>query len=206
MALMQVMQGGVQMGVVKPENIAEAIKLFAEANEFKEPERFVSAPEPQQGPSPEQIQQGMEQLQMQGQQIQELAQENEQLKAELQNKQAETMLKAQDGQVNAEIKSQELMLKQREIALKEQEMALKEQEARLKAEIEFYKAETDRLEASAPIEQANAENQNKASELAAVVTMIQQMGAPKKTIGRMVKTPDGYIMEKQEIPQGVSEQ
>jgi len=155
MALMQVMQGGVQMGVVKPENIAEAIKLFAEANEFKEPERFVSAPDGQ--PSPEQIQQGQQALQMQQQQIeqmggqmQQMAQENEQLKAQLQNKEAETMIKAQDGQVNAEIKSQELALKERELAIKEQEFALKEQEARLKAELEFYKAETERLAAMTP--------------------------------------------------------
>jgi hypothetical protein len=155
MALMQVMQGGVAMGVVKPENIAEAIKLFAEANEFKEPERFVSAPDGQ--PSPEQIAQGQQALQMQQQQIeqmggqmQQMAQENEQLKSQLQNKQVDTQIKAQDLQASYEIKAQELSLKERELALKERELEIREREAQAKALTEQYSAETARIGVMTP--------------------------------------------------------
>jgi hypothetical protein len=157
MGLLQVMAQGAQMGVVKPENIAEAIKLYVEANEFKNPERFVSPPDPQQGPSPEQVQQGMQALQMQQQQIQEMGQElqsvqseNEQLKAQLQNKQVDTQIKAQDLQASYEIKAQELSLKERELALKERELEIREREAQAKALTEQYSAETARIGVMTP--------------------------------------------------------
>ena len=150
MALMQVMGQGVQMGVVKPENVAEAIKLFAEANEFKEPERFVSAPEPQEGPSPEQIQQGMQALEMQkqqieemGQQMQAMAQENEQLKQQTGIKEAEVQIKAQDSGVKSEVAMRELELKEREMALKEREFELKVREAEMRAQAEMVQAISD---------------------------------------------------------------
>lgn len=146
MAMMQAMQAGVQMGVVGPEQVAEAIKLLAEANEFKSPERFIKAPEPQQGPSPEQIQQGMEQLQAQQAQIQQmgaemqrLAEENERLKtdksADYQLKATELQLKySQDGQLavdaaEIELKRQELALEARKLDLEERKLALEEYKA-----------------------------------------------------------------------------
>jgi predicted RNase H-like nuclease (RuvC/YqgF family) len=193
MGLLQVMGQGAQMGVVKPENIAEAIKLYVEANEFKNPERFVSPPEPNQGPSPEQVQQGMQALQMQQQQIQELSQENEQLKAQMQNKQADTAIKAQDSQVSAELKAQELALKQREVELKERELEMK-------AAAEMFKAQTERL-ASVGVEgmpETMAVNQQNTETLGLMVEalgeLIQKMNAPKVKNSRLVRQPDGSYL------------
>jgi hypothetical protein len=193
MGLLQVMAQGAQMGVVKPENVAEAIKLYVEANEFKNPERFVSPPEPQQGPNPEQVQQGMQMLQEQGQQIQQLSQENEQLKAQLQNKQADTQIKAQDSQVSAELKAQELALKEREVELKERELEMK-------AAAEMFKAQTERL-TSVGVEgmpETMAVNQQNTETLGLMVEalgeLIQKMNAPKVKNSRLVRQPDGSYL------------
>jgi hypothetical protein len=211
MGLMQVMQAGAQMGVVKPENMAEVIKLYADINEFKQPERFVSAPEPQQGPNPEQIQQGMEQLQQQGQQIQEmggelqrLEQENAQLKQANANKEGDLQIKAQGGQIDAQFKAQEL-------ALKERELALKEQEAMFKAQLEQYNAETQRLSAMNSPESAQDGSEARESEkgdqsTAALIAGFQAMLQPKTSVGSLTRMPDGsYQMVKQENinPQGL---
>lgn len=147
MALMQVMGQGLQVGVVKPENVAEAIKLYAEANEFKSPERFVSPPEQEQTMPMEQFEQMKQQAdqafaQMQ-QQLQQLAAENEQLKSSDQLKQAEVQIKAQDSAVDAQVSMRELELKERDMALKEREMALKEREAELKAQAAMAQAISD---------------------------------------------------------------
>jgi hypothetical protein len=211
MAMMQAMQAGAAMGVVGPEQVAEAIKLLAEANEFKSPERFVKAPEAPQGPSPEQIQQGMEQLQAQGQQIQEmggelqrLEQENAQLKQANANKEGDLQIKAQGGQVDAQFKAQEL-------ALKERELALKEQEAMFKAQLEQYNAETQRLSAMNSPESAQDGSEARESEkgdtsTAALIAGFQAMLQPKTSIGSLTRMPDGsYQMVKQENinPQGL---
>lgn len=147
MALMQVMGQGLQVGVVKPENVAEAIKLYAEANEFKSPERFVSPPEQEQTMPMQQFEQMKQQAdqafaQMQ-QQLQQLSAENEQLKSSDQLKQAEVQIKAQDSAVDAQVSMRELELKERELALKEREMELKEREAELKAQAAMAQAISD---------------------------------------------------------------
>ena len=91
MGLMQVMQGGMMAGVVQPKHLAEAIRLYAEAQEYKNPERFVDAEPSGMPPNPqayaaekEQAGQQMEELQGQlqkiGQKGQQLEQENQQLK------------------------------------------------------------------------------------------------------------------------------
>lgn len=210
MGLLQVMQMGMQAGVVKPENVAEAIKLYVQANEFQNPERFVAPPDGQ--PSPEQIQQGMAQLQEQGQQIQQLAQENEQLKAQLQNKQADTAIKAQESQISAELKARELELKERELALKEQQAAFDAQMAMADADkrhsemdatgkLAEYQAKTERatalgIEVLPEVIEANAVTQMANS----VALLVEQMQQPKTKVGRMVRLPDGsYQMEQQEV-------
>lgn len=103
MALMQMLtQVGAPAGVVRPEHIAEAIRLYVEANEFKQPERFVD-PAPQ-GPPP-QVQQMMQQAQEQmgrmQQELQRLAQENAQLKLANRDKQGEQALKARQQDIDA---------------------------------------------------------------------------------------------------------
>lgn len=118
LGLTQLLGMGAQAGVVRPQHWAEAIRLYAEANEFKNPERFVD-PEPTgMPPNPQafmqmqqQVEQQMGQLQ---QQLQQLSQENESLKADVQNKQADTALKAAELQ----IKEQDLGLKAQEGAAK----------------------------------------------------------------------------------------
>jgi hypothetical protein len=216
MGLLQVMQAGVQMGVVKPENVAEAIKLYVQANEFQNPERFISPPDG--GPSPEQIQQGMQQLQEQGQQIQQLAQENEQLQQQLQSKQADLMLKSSESETNAQIKAQELALKERELALKEREQALKEQQAAFEAQMAMAEAENRSAEvgSSGKIAEYQAQTERAAKlgieaipgviEAAATAKIAEsftvlaaQMQTPKTKVGRMVRLPDGsYQMEQVE--------
>ncbi len=93
MGLIQVQQLGVQAGVVRPQHLAESIRLYVEANEFKNPERFVDQEPTGMPPNPQAFQQMQAQVQqqMQGmqQEIQRLGQENEGLKAEQANKQAE---------------------------------------------------------------------------------------------------------------------
>lgn len=118
LGLTQILGMGAQAGVVRPQHWAEAIRLYVEANEFKNPERFVDAEPTGMPPNPQafmqmqqQVEQQMGQLQ---QQLQQLSQENESLKADVQNKQADTALKAAELQ----IKEQELGLKAQEGAAK----------------------------------------------------------------------------------------
>ena len=117
MAVGQLMLGpGIQAGVVTPQHVSELIRLAVEANEFKNPEKFVS-PEPVgMPPNPQayneekqQIQQQMQQMQ---QQMQQLGQENEGLKEQARSKEGDLA-----------IKGAELQLKDRELALKEHETA-----------------------------------------------------------------------------------
>lgn len=99
MGLIQAMQLGVPMGIVGPQQMAEAIKLFVEANEFKNPERFVQ-PEPSgMPPNPQayqaEKQQAMAQMQQMQQQLQQTQQENDSLKSSQALKQTELEQKAQ---------------------------------------------------------------------------------------------------------------
>lgn len=86
MGLIQILQLGAQAGVVRPQHLSEAIRLYVEANEFKNPERFVD-PEPTgMPPNPQAFQQFQAQVQQQSQgmqqEIQRLSQENQQLKSD----------------------------------------------------------------------------------------------------------------------------
>lgn len=111
MAMAQLMQMGTQVGVVRPEQWAELIKLGVEANEFKNPERFVDPQPSGMPPNPQAYQQqiqGMQQhIQQQGQQLQQVSQENMQLKAERSAKQGELQIRAMEVQQ----KGQEVAIK-----------------------------------------------------------------------------------------------
>lgn len=103
MGLLQVQQMGAQFGVVGPENIAESIRLYVEANEYKNPQRFVS-PQPTGMPPNVQAyqqekQQAQQQMQGMGQQLQQLQQENMQLKQQVLDKSGELQIKAADVQM-----------------------------------------------------------------------------------------------------------
>ena len=105
---------GIQAGVVRPQHISELIRLAVEANEFKNPERFVDAEPTGMPSSPEQFQQMQQQAQQQMQamqeQLQQLAQENEALKAKDASKEGDLA-----------IKGAELQLRDRELDLKERQ-------------------------------------------------------------------------------------
>src|SRR5690606_28455241 len=98
LGLIPLIQAGAQAGVVRPQHVAEVIKLYVQALEFKNPEKFVD-PEPSgMPPNPEAFQQMQQQVQQQmGQmqeQLQQAAQENEGLKAEKRAKEGDLVLKA----------------------------------------------------------------------------------------------------------------
>lgn len=98
MGLVQMLQMGAQAGVVRPQHLSEAIRLYVEANEFRNPERFVD-PEPSgMPPSPEaynaEKQQAMQQMQELQQQLEQMAQENQGLKAEKAAKEGDLALAA----------------------------------------------------------------------------------------------------------------
>lgn len=110
MAMLPLQQTGVQMGVVRPEHIANTIRLAAEVNEFKNPEQFCDEA-PTGALNPQQQKEMQEQLQA-------LGQENQQLKAANESKQGEL-----------EIKSKELDLKHAEFQRKEAETAIQAHQA-----------------------------------------------------------------------------
>jgi hypothetical protein len=108
MAMVPMLQMGQQAGVVRPEHIGNAIRLFATTQEFKNPDEFAD-PAPQ-GPPPE-VQQMQQQMQEMGQQLQ----------------QAEMAAKSKDG---------ELQVKHREIDLKERELGIREFEAQANVDLQ----------------------------------------------------------------------
>ena len=105
MAVGQLMFGpGAQAGVVQPHHVAELIRLAVEANEFKNPERFVD-PEPSgMPPNPQAFQQMQQHVQQQmgqlQQQVQMLTQQNQQLRLANANKQGDQQLKAMQLQAD----------------------------------------------------------------------------------------------------------
>lgn len=85
MAMVPLQQMGAQMGVVRPEHVANTIRLYAGANEFKNPDDFAD-PAPTGMPTPEQFKAMQEQVQKDlgtaQQQIQQLQQKNMSLEAD----------------------------------------------------------------------------------------------------------------------------
>jgi hypothetical protein len=97
MALTEIlMRAGQPAGVVRPQHIAELIRLFVEANEFRNPERFVDAEPTGMPPTPEafnQLKQQVEgQMQQMGEKLKQLEQENAALKSDQQIAQQKVML------------------------------------------------------------------------------------------------------------------
>lgn len=165
MGLVPFMQMGQAAGVVRPEHISEVIRLYVEANEFKNPDKFVD-PEPSgMPPNPEAFQQMQQQAEQQMQQLQgqlqQLGQENEQLKTQVQSREADVALKGA-----------ELQLKERELGLKEAEtVANFDLKASAQAQAETKQAES-----------ANTEQRIEAIEqtLAQVVELLGQLIQPQE--------------------------
>ena len=124
MAMVPLMQMGLQVGVVRPQHIAQVIHQAATVNEFKNPEEFADQ-EPAGLPNPQQFQQ------MQ-QEMQQTTQERDQLKQQVASKDGELQLKGMELQ----IKARELDHKEAESArnfdLQAQASLRSDQEAALK--------------------------------------------------------------------------
>lgn len=176
MGLVQILQLGAQAGVVQPKHLAEAIRLYVEANEFKQPERFVD-PEPTgMPPNPQAFQQmqqqAQEQMQKLQEQLQQLAQENEGLKAEKAAKEGDLALNAA-----------KLQLQEREIGLKEAQVGADLQFRA--ADQQMRDAETQqRMDSAANEESAVAQLQEQVAMLSEAVMQIMQALQPQEpTIG-----------------------
>lgn len=95
MGMVPLQQMGLQVGVVRPEHIANTIRMFASVSEFKNPDEFADA-QPSGLPNPQQFQQmqqqTQEQMQGMGQEMQRLQQENAQIKADNQAVKGDAML------------------------------------------------------------------------------------------------------------------
>lgn len=176
MGLVQILQLGAQAGVVQPKHLAEAIRLYVEANEFKQPERFVD-PEPTgMPPNPQAFQQmqqqAQEQMQKLQEQLQQLAQENEGLRAEKAAKEGDLALNAA-----------KLELEERKLGL---------EEARTGADLQFRAADQQmkgaetqqRMDSAANEESAVAQLQEQVAMLSEAVMQIMQALQPQEpTIG-----------------------
>jgi len=128
MGLIQILQLGAQAGVVRPQHLSEAIRLYVEANEFKNPERFVD-PEPSGMPSnPQAFQQMQQQVEQQmgqmQQELQRLMQENMQLKMASRDKAADQALKARQQDMDAAEASARLDLDAQSVGLDADRLAL----------------------------------------------------------------------------------
>lgn len=177
LALLQVLGQGAQAGVVRPQHFSEVIRLFVEANEFKNPERFVDAEPTGMPASLEQFQHMQQQVQEQMGQMQEmlqkLGQENQQLKQQLSDKSSEHELKAAEVQIKAH---QAMKPEQPEPEDNSIEWA--------KLEIQRYEAETKRMAlgldaatASAQFELDHAQAQHDAMMAEAAHEASQQEGS-----------------------------
>lgn len=125
MGLVQILQLGAQAGVVRPQHFAEAIRLYVEAQEFKNPQRFVD-PEPSgMPPNPQafqqmQQQQGQQMQELQSQ-VQQLTQENQALKLDTRSKQADIALKGADLELKAKQIDQQGMKTAAELSMKRED-------------------------------------------------------------------------------------
>lgn len=114
MGLLQVQMQAATFGIITPSQIAETVKLYVQAAEFKEPERFVS-PEPTgMPPNPQAFQA------MQSQQQQEMAQAKQQLE-QLSNENGQLKQQTAQQQQDAALKQMEMITTARESEQKHQE-------------------------------------------------------------------------------------
>lgn len=165
-----------QAGLVRPQQLAETARLYVEANEFKNPERFVDAEPSGMPPNPQAFQQMQKQVQQQmsqlQQQLQQMAQENQSLKADQESKQA-----------NFAIKMREFDFKERELDMKAaqttQQLNLNHRQEE-RTEAEFARGEDD--------SQAIAALQEQVAALTQVVIQLTQSSAMDGDMGMEAPT------------------
>jgi len=116
MALVPLQQMGLATGVVRPEHIANTIRLFAEVNEFKNPDTFCDEA-PQGLPNPQQFAEMQEAIKKQMEdlqgQLQQAGQENEKLRhdaeaAALDAKRKEVLAAVEKGEMQLDAREEEV--------------------------------------------------------------------------------------------------
>jgi hypothetical protein len=150
LALMQILVQGQAVGVVRPQHFSEAIRLYVEANEFRNPERFVD-PEPSgMPPNPQAFQQMQQQVEADMGQLQEqlkaLKQENESLKADKSIEFGKLELDSRELTMKEAVAGSEIELKQtdqRANLYKDAKQATKDDDD--SAEVADLKAQVDDL-------------------------------------------------------------
>jgi hypothetical protein len=114
MAMVPLQQMGLQVGVVRPEHIANTIRLMASVSEFKNPDDF--ADEKPQGPPMAQMQQQFQQMQ---QQMQQMGQQLQQAQAKAQSKD-DSLAKAHNDQLKLGIDFYDAVTRRRALGIDEQ--------------------------------------------------------------------------------------
>jgi hypothetical protein len=163
MAMLPLQQLGLQVGVVRPEHIAETIRTAAEVNEFKNPDKFCD--EAPQGPSPREQQMQEE--------LQKVGQENQQLKVEK---------SAKDG---------ELALKHRELDQKERELGLREFETVNGMQLQQQAASRADHETSMKGAETQHRMSQSDGESEAIAALQQQVAALTAAVSQLFTQPQG---------------
>lgn len=173
LGLLQTQLQGAQFGVVGPENIAETIRLYAAANEFSNPERFVSPQPTGMPPTPQAYQEekqgAMQQMQQMQEELQRLGQDNAKLTAE--NQMAKLDVKA------AQIDAKE---KQLHSSVETIGAELDAREAGFQATVEGAQREHVERQAAAQADEDDkvAKLEQQVAQLAEVVSLLIQQIAP----------------------------
>lgn len=191
LGMAELQKWGQPSGVVRPEHVAATIRTYAEANDFKDPDKFADEQPSGMPPNPQafqQMQQEMQQaMQQHEQQLAQLAQENQQLKAQLQDR------------------SMDYELKAAELALKEQEQGIKAQESVHKQEMDVRKAYSEETAPDRVMASAELEGVQSFAEAAQTLTMAAQAlmaMAATQAAPRVVQItgPSGQVYTGESVP------
>lgn len=191
MGMLPLQQWGQTVGVVRPEHVAATIRTYAEANEFKDPDKFADEQPSGMPPNPQafqQMQQEMQQaMQQHEQQLAQLSQENQALKSQLQDKTAEYELKTM------------------EIGLKERELAQKESETIHRQDMDYRKADFEESDPTRAMAGAELQGVQSFSEAAQTLTEAAQAliaMAAAQTAPRVVQItgPSGQVYTGESVP------
>lgn len=164
MGLFQTQLQAAQFGVITPENIAETVRLYVEANEFSNPERFVSPQPTGMPPTPQAYQQEKQQVMQQLQQMQEALQQASEENAGLKADQAK-------AEMDFAIKSRELDQKDIELAQKGQQ--IKQQGVQAAAEYDL-KRDSQQVQ-NAKTAQEMARGDDEGAKVAALEDQVAQL-------------------------------
>lgn len=190
MAMIPLQQMGQAVGVVRPEHVANTIRLFAQANEFKSPDQFADAQPSGMPPNPQAFQQmqqqNQEQMAKMQEEMQKMAEENQQLK-----------MKAQQAEMDAFVKDAEMELHQ--IEMKKQQATHEMDAEAVRTEVEAMEQEPERMVAESG--QMTAEAMLQASE--ALIVAAQAIAAAQGPRVVQIQGANGVVYTGTSEPAGV---